>query len=202
VYEPEIIVPFAMPREKLPLASQVRSTLIASSVRSVREHGFYEAYSKQLDAAWRTTILGAVAGVWLPIAAGVAHYRACDALGLSAAEQMEIGREVGDQIQKTFLASMVRAARGVGITPWNAFQFGTRLYERQFEGGGVSVVKLGPKEARCEVVANPVAATAHFRNGFRGLCQAGVELFCTRAYAVELSKRGSDTSFVIRVSWA
>jgi hypothetical protein len=202
VFEPEIIVPFSQPRDKLPLASRVRSTLIASSVRSVREHGFYDAYLDKLDPAWRATILDAVAGVWLPIDAGIAHYRACDALGLSAGEQMEIGREVGDRIQKTFLASMVRAARGIGVTPWNAFQFGTRLYERQFEGGGVCVVKLGPKEARCEVVCNPAAVTGHFRNGFRGLTQAGVELFSTKAYVVELSKLGTDTSFVLRGSWA
>ena len=118
--EPEVIVPFALPREKLPLATQVRSTLVASSLRSVRGHGFYDRYVALLDPGWRDAVLHAVAGVWLPLAAGVAHYKACDALGVSPAEQMEIGREVGDRIQGTFLASMVRVAKGAGVTPWDA----------------------------------------------------------------------------------
>jgi hypothetical protein len=200
--EAEVIVPFARPREKLVAASKVRSTLLTSSLRSVRSHGFYDKYIAALDPSWREPILQAVAGIWLPLEAGLAHYRACDSLGLSAVEQMEIGREVGDRIQGTFLASMVRAARGAGVTPWNALGFTGKLYERLFEGGGIRVTKLGPKEAHSEMVGNPFASLGYFRNGFRGLYQVGVELFCTKAYVVDVPKLGTDSSCVMKISWA
>src|ERR1700709_601282 len=104
---PEVIVPFPAPVEDLAPVTKVRSTLIASSLRSVREHGHFDAYLSKLDVAWHDTILHSVAGVWMPGAAGAAHYGACDALQMSPVEQVQIGREVGDRIQGTFLASMV-----------------------------------------------------------------------------------------------
>jgi hypothetical protein len=200
--ELEVIVPFAQPRDKLPLPANIRSTLIASSLKSVRAHGLFDRYLAGLEAQWHETILHSVAGTWLPFPAGLAHYRACDALGLSSAQQMAIGREVGDRIQGTFLSSMVRAAKGAGVTPWNALTFTGKLYERLFDGGGICVTKLGPKEAHSEMAGNPIAAIGYFRNGFRGLYQVSVELFCTKAYVVDMPKLATDSSCVMKISWA
>ncbi len=200
--EPEVIVPFPAPVEDLAQVTKVRSTLIASSLRSVREHGHIDAYLGKLDVAWHETILHSVAGVWMPVAAGTAHYRACDALQMSPVEQMQIGREVGDRIQGTFLASMVRAARGAGITPWRALDYTHRLYNRLFEGGGMAVVKLGPKEARVEMASNPIVGVSYFRNGLRGIYQVAVELFCTKAYVTNIPSYGTETSCALKISWA
>ncbi|MGO8997106.1 MAG: hypothetical protein ACLQVI_27640 [Polyangiaceae bacterium] len=196
------IVSFSLPREKVPTAWGVRSTLIASSIRCLRDHGLYDDYVARVDPGWRETLLEAVAGVWLPIDAGLAHYGACEALGLSSAEQVEIGREVGDRIQGTFLASMVRAAKGAGMTPWNALPFTGKLYERLFEGGGVRVVKVGPKEARCAVTANPLVGLGYFRNGFRGLYQVAIELFCAKAYVTDVPKSSSGMACEFKIAWA
>ena len=185
------------------MAKRVRSTLIASSLRSVRTHGFFDRYVAALDKQWSDAILHAVAGVWLPIEAGVAHYRACDALGLSSNEQFAIGREVGDRVHGTFLSAMVRAARTAGVTPWNALAYSGKLYERLFDGGGgVCVTKIGPKEARAELVQTPVIGIPYFRNGFRGLYTVGVELFCTKAYVQEMPKRTTGDACMVRISWA
>ncbi len=199
---PEILVPFRAPREQLAPASQVRSTLLASSLRSLRARGLFERYIGIVDAAWRDTILGAIAGVWLPIEAGVAHYRACDALGLGAPEQVAIGREVGEQVHGTFLATMVRAARTVGVTPWTALGYTGKLYERLFEGGGCCVTKLGPKDARADLVNNPIVGIPYFRNGFRGLYQVGIELFCQKAYVTEVPRATTETACALKIAWA
>lgn len=63
-------------------------------------------------------------------------------------------------------------------------------------------MKLGPKEARLEMVNNQLFALSHFRNGFRGLTCAGAELFCEKAYAHELPRLTGPTSLGLRVSWA
>lgn len=197
-----IIVPFSHPRESTPLATKVRSTLIASSLQSLRRRNRFDAYLALLAPEIREAILEAVAGVWLPIEIGVAHYRACDALGLSATEQYAIGREVGERVHGTFLSAMVRAAKSAGVTPWNAIAYTGKLYVRLFEGGDVCVVQLGPKEARCEMVQNAIVGIPYFRNAFRGLYAVGIELFCTKAYVQEVPRRSTDTSCILRMSWA
>jgi hypothetical protein len=199
---PEYVVPFRVSLTELPSAMTVRSTLLASSLRTLRDHGHYERYLATVAPEWREPILQAVAGLWLPIDAGLAHYRACDALGLSAQEQVAIGREVGDRIQGTFLSTMIRAAKSAGVTPWTALSYTGKLYERLFEGGGCSVMRLGPKDARADLVNNPVVGTAYFRNGFRGLYQVGIELFCARCYVTEIGSATTERACALKISWA
>jgi hypothetical protein len=69
-------------------------------------------------------------------------------------------------------------------------------------GGGVCLIKLGPKEARLETANNPLFSKGYFRNGYRGIVCAGTELFCERAYAVELPKYTDETRQGLKVSWA
>jgi hypothetical protein len=177
----EVVVPFPAPRNQLPLPTTIRSTLIASSLRAIRERGLFDTYREALEPRWRATILDSIAGEWLEIAAGIAHYTACDALAFSPLEQVAIGREVGDRIQGTFLGTMVRAAKNVGVTPWTGFPFTPKLYQRLFDGGGCCVTKLGPKDACMELAQNPLVRLGYFRNGMRGLWQGAVELFCRKA---------------------
>lgn len=196
----EIIVPFPVAREQLQPARRIRSTLIASSLRAIRDRGLLDTYTPLLDAAWKTTILESVAGVWLPLEAGLAHYRACDALAFSPLEQLAIGREVGDRLHGTFLGTMIRAARGAGVTPWTALSYTNKLYERLFDGGGCSVTKLGPKDALMVMAQNRMVAVPYFRHGTRGLWQVAIELFCRKAYLLEVGY--TETECTMKVSWA
>jgi hypothetical protein len=142
----------------------------------------------------------AIAGAWLPIDAGLAHYRACDALGFTPAEQHDIGRDVGSRIHGTFLGAMIRGARNVGVTPWMALGQARKLYERLFDGGAVSVTRVGPKDARMELVGNPAIEIAYFRNAIRGLWQVAVEFFCAKAYFTETGR--GEWSYRVRIAWA
>lgn len=196
----EIVVPFPAPRERLRLAVKIRSTLIASSVRAIRERGRFDDYVAQLPDAWRDLPVRAIVGAWLPIDAGLAHYRACDALGFSVRDQVANGRETGDRIHGTFLGTMVRAAKTVGVTPWSALSYTPKLYERLFDGGGFCITKIGPKDAHAEMACNPLAANAYFRNAHRGLWQAAIDLFCEKSYVTEMGRTGD--SYTVRISWA
>jgi hypothetical protein len=193
------VVPFPVPLDRLRPPTQVRSTLVASSMRAIRDRGLFDAYVEALDPRWRNTILESVAGVWLPMDVGLAHYRACDVLSFSVLEQIAIGREVGDRIQGTFMGTMIRTAKGVGANPWMAFPFTPKLYERLFDGGGCRVSKIGPKDAYMELAANPMVSIPYFRNAMRGLWQVAIELFCRRAYLVEAAQ--TETSYKVKVSW-
>jgi len=196
----EVVVPFPVAREHVHAPKNIRSTLIASSIRSMRERARLDDYLGLLEPRWAELPTIAIAGIWLPLEAGIAHYRACDALGFSHAEQHDIGRQVGNRVHGTFLGTMIRSAKGVGVTPWNALGHGRMLYERLFDGGAVCVTKVGPKDARMELVANPLVAIPYFRNAMRGLWQVALEFFCTRAYLNEIGR--TETSYKVRIAWA
>jgi hypothetical protein len=133
---------------------------------------------------------------------GMAHYEACDALSLPESEQMAIGKEVGLKIQGTFLGTMLKLAKGAGVTPWLCLGQYQRLYDRLLTGGGIVVTKVGPKEARLECHNLPLSRIAYFRTAFRGVNEASCELFCTRAYVVEIKSLCTSISLGYRISWA
>jgi hypothetical protein len=196
-------LPFPAPPVTLGQATEVRSTLLATSLQSIRKHGLLDLYQRHLTGPFKETVLTAVAGSWLPINAAKAHYLACDALRLEPAVQLAIGMEVGDRVNGTFLGFMVRTAKTAGVTPWHALAQATKLYFRVFQGGGgIAIGELGPKEARVELVGNMLYDIDYFRNGCRGFFQAATRLFCNRVYTYDLSRGRNANGMTLRISWA
>ncbi len=195
----EIVVPLRSPDSGA--VTSVRSTLIASSLLSLRARGHYERYLDLLAGKHRDTVLAVVAGAWLDVEIAFAHYDACEALALPEPEQRAIGAEVGDRAQKTFFGVLIRSATSAGVTPWTAFDYVHRARERMFQGGDVEVAKLGPKEARVTCVGLPFARVAYFRNAFLGVQAAGIRLFARRVYAREDAAMRTPTTFVSVLSW-
>jgi hypothetical protein len=199
--EGEPFLPFPSPPSTLGLATSARSTLVTTSLQSLRARGLFERYERSLPPEDAEVLLTAVAGSWLPIAATLAHYRACDALGLDVGSQLDIAMEVGDRVHGTFLGMMVRTARTVGITPWSALAQSARLYGRLFCGGGIAVTQLGPKDARVDIVGNPLCAVDYFRVGVRGIYQAALRLFCLHVLTRELRRPRMPHAMSLRIAW-
>ena len=179
-----------------------RSTWVISSLQTLKERGYYPRYLGYLPSEHRSAVLLVVAGVWLPMADAVAHYRACDRLGLSRSEQVSMGLAVGERAQGTVLRTAVRMATGAGVTPWTILPQMQRLWDRGADGGGVEVRKVGPKEAVVEVVGCGVLDVPYFRSALGGVIQGIVQLFCRRAYVHDLTDRSSRSSARLRLQWA
>jgi hypothetical protein len=164
----------------------------------------FDAYLGKLPGDMHAPVLEAVAGSWIPLSVGIAHYAAADSLGLSSLEQFNNGREVAERVQNSMLGTLVRAAKAIGVTPWTGLEQFQRLWDRLLLGGAGAVYRLGPKEARVEAHGNPLVEGAYFRNAWRGMFAASGELFCEKLYVVEISapKPGSTAPFVLRVAWA
>ncbi len=194
---------FAGPRERLGIATQIRSTLLVSSINSLRKRGSFDRYMQLLPTQHHMTIASMIAGQWLPMEVGVAHYQACQDLGIAQPEVVAIGREVGDRIHGTFLATMVRMAGQVGVTPWTGLSFVARLYDRLFQGGGgVQVLKNGPKDARVEFVGMAVAAVPYYRIAMTGVFEVGLDLFCRKTYVSDVPEVASPTFAAVHIAWA
>ena len=66
---------------------------------------------------------------------------------------------------------------------------------------GISVIKVGPKDAVVEVVGLPLVAVPYFRVAMRGMFQAACELVCRRAYVQEVHRKGAANAG-LRIAWA
>jgi hypothetical protein len=195
----EVVVPFVAGGARA--VSAVRGIVIASSIQSLRAHGYYERYVDLLSGEHRDRVLTAIATDWLGVDVVMTHYEACEALGLVAQVQRTIGEEVGDRVQKTFFGFLIRSARTAGVTPWTAFGYAHRARERMYLGGDVSVVKVGPKEARLTCVGLPFLRIPYYRHGFIGVQAAALRLFTSKVYVREVVELGTETTLVTAISW-
>jgi hypothetical protein len=198
----EVVIPFSSNPETIRPVTQVRSTLLTSSLRSVRDRNLFEKYLSILPRQHHDAILAAVAGTWLPIAVAEAHYQTCDALGFSVQEQVQIGLEVAQRIQGTFLGTMVKLAKGGGATPWHALEHYQKLWDRLMAGGGgVQLARLGPKEGKIRIVGLSLSRIPYFRVAFRGINQGSVELFSRKAYVSDIPQLCTPLTLGYRISW-
>ncbi len=198
----EVLVPFRPSRETVAPLTAVRSTIIGSSLLSLRHFGHEERYLAALAPEHRETVLYTPAGVWLPTPVALAHYTACDALGLPVHEILEIGGRVALSTQKSVLTGILRLAKEAGVTPWALYTGCDKYWARSFMGSAIGITKLGPKEARFEVAGCALCSSAYWRIGLRGLLSATSEPFATKVYLREVPQLTSGTSCGFRISWA
>ena len=201
----EVVLPLLRPRDEIGVATEVRSTLLLGSIQSLRALGHYDRYVSHLDPAARETVLTSVAGVWLPMSYAIAHYEACDALALPLKDEVALGHAVGNRIQGAFLGLIVRTAKNAGVTPWAILTELNRIWDRTFRGGGGPfVAKLGPKEARVELIGLPILDVPYFRHAYEGTFLAAFEPFCNKVYVQETGPllRRTPNEAAYRVSWA
>jgi hypothetical protein len=197
----DVFLSFPAPAEALPAVSHCKSTLLVSSLRVLRERGYFEQYRDRLDPQFHDAVLSTVAGVWVPIAAAVAHYRAVDSLGLTAREQASLGAAASERLGKSVFATIATLAKTSGVTPWTGLRHFQRFFERFFVGGGTQVLKLGPKDARIDIVGLPLLDIPYFVNGYRVLIETlGVPFFCQKLY-VTIVPRFEPGSVAFRASW-
>jgi hypothetical protein len=197
--QPETLI--ALPPAIQPVTA-VRSTLIQSSLNTLRKRGHFEHYLTTLNPRYRSALLESLAPEWLPLDAAMAHYAACDALGLSPQELQDIGEDVGERIQGTFIGTLVRKARTVGLTPWVLLAQFQRLWERLMQGGAVGLAKTGPKDCSVDIRLLPLCEYTYFRVGFCGVISSGIKLGAGKAVTVRsTSSGGFSQRCMLKSSW-
>jgi hypothetical protein len=197
----EVVLPFPDDPLELAPARNYRSTWVLSSLSALKEFGHYERYLTLLPPQHHQTVLFAVAGLWLPMPVARAHYDACEALGLTHEQQVEMGMSVGKRAQGTILSTAVAMAKVSGVTPWTVLPQYDRLYRRGVDGGACAVFKLGPKEARIEFVGCELFDVAYFRTAFCGVLLNIASLFCTKAYVHDETRRPRANA-AFKFQWA
>ncbi len=201
-FQEEVLVPFPPTLREEPNATHCRGTLMLASMAKIRQRGHWDRYVAALGPEHLQTIQSSVAGVWLPIEVGIAHYRACDSLDLPTEEILSLGGEVVHDLQRTFIGTVLKtASSGAGIGPLVGMQKFMSVYTRSIKGGGGRLLRIGPKDARVEFVGQPLSAIRYFRIAYRGFIHAGCEFFAKRVVVAELHAFGSATTVAYRLAW-
>jgi hypothetical protein len=195
-----VVLPFPSP---IPATTKIRSTLLLGGVASLRDGGFAEAYAAVSPPEVQAAVDSAVAAMWLPIELAVAHYLACDELGLSNDTVAQLGRGTFERTKGLLLGAATGIARGAGVTPWTLMPHLNRFWLRGFDGGGVRATKRAPKEVDVDIVECPLMRSRYYRAALRGLFTVLLELVCAKAYVHERASGtgSSDTGIALRAQW-
>lgn len=182
---------------------EVRGTLIASSLQSLRENGLYDRYVTHLPKERRDEVLYCVANSWLPVEVAMVHYGACEAMNLSDNELTKMGEMVSARIMGTFLGTMLRSTRSVGAapTPWTLLKVYPRVCDRLLNGGHHIVRELGPKDATVETSVIPMYKYRYFRTACIGLMRGAAGMFAKTIYARELPVGGDQQRIRVGLRW-
>ena len=172
-----------------------------SSLASVSEAGYRDAYFAALPEKHHETVRSAVAATWLPADLAVAHYGACSSLGLSHDAVARIGRSVGDKVSGTLVGTAARISREMGVTPLEVIPQFQRFWGRAFQGGGCCAFKIGPKEVSLEAHKAVVFDYPYFRSAICGLLMGVLEPFCTRVYVSERPGQRPPAGGLFKIQW-
>ena len=196
--EQVVILPFPKAKHLIAAATHYRSTWLLSSIRALRDRGSIDAYLRHVGPR-RDQLLALVAGVWVPVAWAADHYRACEALKLPIADQLAMGKAVGEMAQGSLIDTATKLVRGTD--PWAIAPLFERLYHRAVDGGGTGVFQTGPKEARIEFTGVELFAIPYFRNAFRGVVLGVVSLVSSTVTAHDITPSYLPHESWMRLEW-
>jgi hypothetical protein len=184
-----------------PQVSRVRSTLLSASVQTVRLMGWEKRYFETLPPGLHGEIQTLPAGIWVPIDLAIAHYTACDQMGLSTDDMKSVGNAVALRTQKTFVGTLGSVAAGAGATPWHIFQQGHRIWGRIFDGGDHVGYKAGPKDIDIVCMGCPLLRLKYFRTSMPAYYAALAGVLARSVHWHELPEHRGDDKIGLRVSW-
>jgi hypothetical protein len=184
---------------KGPVITAFRGTLLAVAIERLKQCGHYERYEAMLPPAQREAILCSLAMSWIPIELISAHSDTCEQLNLSDAELIELGGQAANSIVRSLFSSLLRAS---GTSPWVAIKAADRMWDRLHEGGGIMVVRTGPKDVYVEQHGHPLAGSRYYRTTARGFYKSLAELFSSKVYVKAAPPRHpGKLAFALEVSW-
>jgi hypothetical protein len=189
---------FPPPRDTGPV-SAVRGTLLLIDWRWLREHGLFDAYAKALGTS--RALLAVEASQWVPFPLAQAHWEALDGLALPREQQVALGVHMGEHAHNVVLATLVRLAGRLGMSPWLALTQCHKLWMRSWQGGGMAAYRTGERSARVDVIEASVVRTAAFRVGVTGTVVAGIAPFCRNPVVIEEPDARTRMSISLRVTW-
>jgi hypothetical protein len=201
-FEPIVLVDYMTAGS--PLVTAVRGSLGVGVKKLLGDTGHYERYLALLPEENRDTAKFALAASWVPAEQAMMHCETVDALQLDDKEVQQMGQVLGGYILDSLFASVLRAARSAGADAgaWICLKHADRVWNRVYQGGGVSVIQAGPKDAVIEVHGLPFAASPAFRVMHCAFLRGIVMLVARTCVAkVTRAREARDGTLAVALSW-
>ncbi len=184
-------------------ATELRGTIIATSLALAREHHLDGEYFRLLPAKDHARIRSITAITWVPLDLALTHYRVMAQLFPSATQQVENGRKSSERTQNVYLRTLFQLAQAAGqLDPFVALARLPAIFGRMWNGGGApTAFATGPKDARVELLAYPILEVAYVRCGWQGMLESGLALTTRRVFVrPDPSFEGYDR-VAFEISW-
>ena len=189
----EILIPHDLSGGPL---TALRRMLVQSSIAELKELGLYERYCKAIDPASFAGITDHIGPGWIPVELALAHYRACDALGLSDEQLGVLGGRAGQTLANSLLVA------GPKVSPWVAIHAFWRMGRRINEGSSAQYVKLGPTRLQIETLGNPLHTIAYYRLASFGFYRSAFGALGVNVRDVKImSFRPQAGALDMRITW-
>jgi hypothetical protein len=186
--QPEIVVDHVSPHG--PNVTHIRGIVLTKSMENLVRAGLKDRYLRELEPELHESMRFVIASSWVPIELARAHYGACDRMRLGDRTTDELGELMAASMGGTLFASLLRATRSAGMESlWTVLKQNDRLWDRMYQGGGVTVIKLGPKDLTLENHGISLAESRHFRAAYRAYWAALGQLFAKAAYVKIVAAR-------------
>jgi hypothetical protein len=193
----EIVVDYTSPDgERI---THIRSTLISSSIQTVKALGFLERYLRALPAGRHDEMLAPRAPGWISEEDAAVHYTACEDMRLLGSEQDLLLATVVKAIGATLLATFTRSSRTTEAEPWLALDQTARLFSRLNKGGAIRVIRRAANEALIEVRGGQLYTIPYYEIGHHALLRASALLFADAAQVRTLP--AADREHRTLLSW-
>lgn len=201
VFEVEVVLDYMSPLG--PNVTHMRGTLLVNSLDNLRALGLYDRYLDTLAPSHREVIPYTIAASWIPIDIALIHYETCDGMGLSEEELAKMGEMMATRVAETFLSTVLRTTRNAGVESfWAALRQNHRLLERMYQGGGMAVLKTGPKDFILENSGLPVVTSQYWRRVYVYYMKAISDMFTKVTYVKLVRPRVAHPhSIAIACSW-
>jgi hypothetical protein len=160
-----------------------------------------EKYLSKLPEEHHFTIRSTPVHEWLPAEVVVAHYAALDALALAEEEVLAIGSSVVIHGHGKAIEVALRVIPSAVLNVFSVLTKADRLWDRAFDGGALAIFRLGPKEARIDIIGLPFAHLTYPRLAIRGVITGVLRLLVKTVYVNDVTTFSTGNMLSYSISW-
>lgn len=180
----------------------VRRMLVHSSLVELKQLGFYERYAASIEPEALAEILDQIGPGWLPTELALAHYRACDAIGISDADVEQLGAIAGEKLARTLTVPAATSGPDSELSPWSLVGAFERLGKRIYDGGSIQYVKLGPRQLYIENIGNPLFSVHYYRIAHLAFMRQSFTTLGANVVDARITKfRASGAMIEVSLAW-
>ncbi len=106
-----------------------------------------------------------------------------------------------ERIGVATVGTAIHLAKRAGATPWIVLPHFQRFWMRAYDGGGIAAYKVGPKDARIDLVRFSLCEVPFYRRALTGWVEGIFALFCTRVFVKERPPPDGPHSMSLRAQW-